>query len=417
MKYKFSQIVSEKDGFLRGPFGSALKKSLFVPKGEDTYKVYEQCVPLEQNQNLGKYYISKEYFDNSLSKFSVKPGDFLISCSGVNYGAIIELKSPVEQGVINQALLRVRLNSNIIDSNYFLYLFKGLIYKKITSGTGDSTIPNFPSMDFVKNIEFDLPDLSTQRRIGKILSNIDSKIVVNNLINDNLQQLAEKYFDYWFLQYEFPSSNNNPYKSNNNMFSYNDLLKTHIPQGWEIINIRKLCDLIWGQCPNGENILPLNTRETEAMLYCSGAGDMRNGIVVDPQAKTNCSRREAQPNDILMSVAGSIGALCICDKTISLGRAAVAFRPKTKHIAYCYFIIKKFINRMLSVSSGSIQKVVNDSHIDDMNFPYNEEIVSKFDFANQIIQKCIKLVQENNELINLRNELLPLLMNGQVSII
>ena len=55
MKYKFSQIVSEKDGFLRGPFGSALKKSLFVPKGEDTYKVYEQCVPLEQNQNLGKY--------------------------------------------------------------------------------------------------------------------------------------------------------------------------------------------------------------------------------------------------------------------------------------------------------------------------------------------------------------------------
>ena len=71
MKYKFSQIVSEKDGFLRGPFGSALKKSLFVPKGEDTYKVYEQCVPLEQNQNLGKYYISKEYFDNSLSKFSV----------------------------------------------------------------------------------------------------------------------------------------------------------------------------------------------------------------------------------------------------------------------------------------------------------------------------------------------------------
>ena len=69
----------------------------------------------------------------------------MISCSGVNYGAIIELKSPVEQGVINQALLRVRLNSNIIDPNYFLYLFKGLIYKKITSGTGDSTIPNFPS--------------------------------------------------------------------------------------------------------------------------------------------------------------------------------------------------------------------------------------------------------------------------------
>ena len=186
MKYKFSQIVTRKDGFLRGPFGSALKKSLFVPKTDTTYKVYEQCVPLEQNQNLGKYYITKEYFDSNLSKFAVKSGDFLISCSGVNYGAIIELKEPVEKGVINQALLRIRLNKELVDSNYFLYLFKGLIYKKITRGTGDSTIPNFPSMDFVKNIEFDLPDISTQRKIGQLLLNLDQKIKVNNRINDNL---------------------------------------------------------------------------------------------------------------------------------------------------------------------------------------------------------------------------------------
>lgn len=373
------------------------------------------------DKNDSKKFMIATANENEIAKFKLQKDDVVITKDSEtrdDIGISCHIKDDFDELVLlgyHCALIRPRNN---IDGAYLNVCLQskmtrtyfsnqasgsGQRYTLTEKGIGDVKIPYFG-----KDI---------QKSISRLISNINQKIRINSRINDNLQQLAEKYFDYWFLQYEFPSSNNKPYKSNNNMFSYNDLLKTNIPQGWEVINIRKLCDLIWGQCPNGENILPLNTKETEAMLYCSGAGDMRNGIVVDPQAKTNCSRREAQPNDILMSVAGSIGALCICDKTISLGRAAVAFRPKTKHIAYCYFIIKKFINRMLSVSSGSIQKVVNDSHIDDMNFPYNEEIVSKFDFANQIIQKCIKLVQENNELINLRNELLPLLMNGQVSII
>ena len=116
----FEDIVLPQEGFLRGPFGSTLKKSLFIPKAEDTYKVYEQSVVLQEDKTLGKYYVSKEYFENNLSRFEVKSGDFLISCSGVNYGAIYQLKGDIEKGVINQALLRVRINPNIVDENYFL---------------------------------------------------------------------------------------------------------------------------------------------------------------------------------------------------------------------------------------------------------------------------------------------------------
>ena len=122
-RYKFKNICLDK-GFIRGPFGSALKKSLFVPKSEDTYKVYEQCVPLEQDKSKGKYYITGEYFRKSLSRFEVKHNDFLVSCSGVNYGAIYHLKEPFEQGVINQALLIIRVNDKIVDYNYFKYLIK-----------------------------------------------------------------------------------------------------------------------------------------------------------------------------------------------------------------------------------------------------------------------------------------------------
>ena len=199
-KGKFNDIVLKDEGFLRGPFGSALKKSLFVPKSVNAYKVYEQSVVLEKNKNLGKYYISKEYFESKLKNFEVKSGDFLVSCSGVNYGEIYELEGKIEKGVINQALLRVRINEKIIDRNYFLYYFRAYIAKVITGGSGDSTIPNFPPMDFVKNVEVELPDLVIQRKIGRILKRIDKKYELNNHINNNLEELAYMIFLKKFTQ-------------------------------------------------------------------------------------------------------------------------------------------------------------------------------------------------------------------------
>lgn len=184
-KYKLKDICIDK-GFVRGPFGSALKKSLFVPKGTDTYKVYEQCVPLEQNKNKGNYYIDGEYFRRALARFEVKHNDFLVSCSGVNYGAIYHLQEPFEKGIINQALLIIRVNNNLVDYNYFKYLFRSVLARAITSGTGDSTIPNFPAMDVIKDTEVKLPNIKVQRKIGMLLSFIDEKITINNNINDNL---------------------------------------------------------------------------------------------------------------------------------------------------------------------------------------------------------------------------------------
>ncbi|MGN1394559.1 MAG: restriction endonuclease subunit S [Succinivibrionaceae bacterium] len=184
-KYKFKDICLDK-GFIRGPFGSSLKKSLFVPKGNDTYKVYEQCVPLEQNKDSGNYYISGEYFRKTLSRFEVKHNDFLVSCSGVNYGAIYHIKEPFEKGVINQALLIIRINSSLVDYNYFKYLFRVLLSKSITVGTGDSTIPNFPSIDVIKDIDLQLPAIQVQKKIGRLLQVIEDKITINRKINDNL---------------------------------------------------------------------------------------------------------------------------------------------------------------------------------------------------------------------------------------
>ena len=140
--FKFKDVVIDKRGFLRGPFGGDLKKEIFVKQSNDTYKVYEQGVVLNSDKSIGRYYISKEDYLAKLYKFSVEDKDFLISCSGVNMGAIYQLKSPFEKGIINQALLRIRLNNDIIDDNYFYYLFKELISRRITI-----IVPNFWTAD------------------------------------------------------------------------------------------------------------------------------------------------------------------------------------------------------------------------------------------------------------------------------
>ena len=192
-KFLFKDLVLQKGGFLRGPFGGALKKEIFVEKDFNTYKVYEQGVVLNKNEGIGRYYITEDYYKSSMYRFEVKPKDFLVSCSGVNYGAIFQLTENAEPGVINQALLRIRLNNKVITDKFFNYFFEYYIVKKIIGGTGDSTIPNFPPMDFIKNIKLDLPDILTQQSISSVLTAIDDKIKLNSKINDNLSYYLFRY--------------------------------------------------------------------------------------------------------------------------------------------------------------------------------------------------------------------------------
>lgn len=108
----------------RGPFGSSITKSMFVPKGKDTYKVYEQGNAIRRDINYGSYYITKDKFE-SLSAFQVKPGDIIVSCAGT-IGKTFILPPKIEPGIINQALLKLTLDTSIIDKKFFLLEFESI---------------------------------------------------------------------------------------------------------------------------------------------------------------------------------------------------------------------------------------------------------------------------------------------------
>lgn len=167
-----SKKLGELDVLLvRGPFGSALKKDIMVPKSDDTYKVYEQKHAIQKDSTLGTYYITKDKYEE-LKRFSVEPGDYIMSCSGT-IGELYKIPNDAEQGVINQALLKIRIGRTL-DENYFSYIFKHDLKNLETKGSG---IKNVTSIKFLKD-EFDIPVPSKeeQEKIASFFSLIDDKI-------------------------------------------------------------------------------------------------------------------------------------------------------------------------------------------------------------------------------------------------
>lgn len=238
------------------------------------------------------------------------------------------------------------------------------------------------------------------------------------MLNDNLLQQLRLIYNYYFLQFDFPDRNGKPYRSSGGEMIWNDKLKREIPINWINKNIRDICSITWGQCPEGKNILDKTAQGDNLLDYCSGAGDMKGGFVVDCQAKTDNSKRFSHKNDILVSVAGKIGDMCVVDHTISLGRAAMAYTANSyKEIPFIYQTLNMLNKKMTTISTGSIQKVINNNHIDDFNFAYSEEIVSLFGHITlPIFQELMDIANENKALIHLRDWLLPMLMNGQATI-
>lgn len=155
--------LGELGNYKKGPFGSALTKSKFVNKGIDTIKVYEQKNVIKKNKNIGSYYITKEYFDAKMQGFEVHSGDILVSCAGT-IGETYILPEDIEQGIINQALMRIRL-SELVYAPYFLLYFDYVLKENAKADSNGSAIKNIPPFNILKKYAFALPPLPEQHRI------------------------------------------------------------------------------------------------------------------------------------------------------------------------------------------------------------------------------------------------------------
>lgn len=170
---KLGDICLPKEGLRRGPFGSAIKKEYFVNKG---YKVYEQSNAIYDDVTTGRYFINESKF-NELRNFEVLPGDFIVSCSGT-LGKISQLPADAIPGVINQALLRIRLIPNLVDAKYFLYYFRSAKFQRMIFNQSQGTaMNNLIGIKDFKEVLIPVPPFNEQKlivtKIEALISELD----------------------------------------------------------------------------------------------------------------------------------------------------------------------------------------------------------------------------------------------------
>jgi type I restriction enzyme S subunit len=167
-------------GLVRGPFGGALKKEFFVERG---FKVYEQKNAIYRDTELGSYFVDEDRY-RELRRFEVRAGDFIVSCSGT-IGRIFQIPEDAPPGIINQALLRIRIDRQVIDEAFFYYVFDwSQFQQRIIDNTQGGAMQNLVGMDVFRKVALPVPPLDEQKAIANLLGDIDTLIKkVYELIN------------------------------------------------------------------------------------------------------------------------------------------------------------------------------------------------------------------------------------------
>ncbi len=333
----------------------------------------------------------------------------------------------------------LRLNKERVTPEYALYAFLSPAFQQtirantITGATVDrialNEMPEFPIR---------IPPLDEQKHIARLLSGIDKKIELNNRINSELEAMARTLYDYWFVQFDFPDTNGKPFKTSGGKMVYQPILKREIPVGWEVdtlsswIKSDKTGD--WGnETPGGNYTLQVNCIRGADITGLNGNGkiDTPNRYILQKN-----DHKLLAPFDFIIEISGgsptqSTGRMAYITDDV-LGRFSLplvcsnfckAISLHNKDLFYCFAYLwnSLYDNGILFGWEGKTSGIKNllfDAFVTKYNVPIPPSQLAKqfFDLAARLEQQKQSLLKENSNLEKLRDWLLPMLMNGQVTI-
>lgn len=264
---------------------------------------------------------------------------------------------------------------------------------------------------------------NAQDNIVSILQGLDRKIAINRQINQNLEAMAKQLYDYWFVQFDFPNEEGKPYKSSGGKMVWNEKLKRDVPASWKTKAIEDIADVYNGATPSTVNeqnyggdivwITPKDLSDQKQKFVYQGE---RN---ISQAGYNSCSTHLLPPNTILMSSRAPIGLLSIAKTELCTNQGFKSFVPKAENIStYLYYYLNIHIKQIEQLGTGTTFKEV--SREDVLKFPILKPSDAILDLwekrVSALNNKQFVIQKENEFLTKQRDELLPLLMNGQVSV-
>ena len=360
-------------------------------------------------------------------KKTVQKGDILFSeIRPANRRFALVTKDDCADYVVSTKLMVLRKYNNEVDLRYFYYCLTNQPFLDMLQRKAENRIGSFPQItfDLLSEYAFPVPSLSEQEKIANIIFSLDHKIELNKQINDNLEAIAKQLYDYWFVQFDFPNEEGKPYKSSGGAMVYNERLKREVPIGWEVENLIDFAEIKNGATPSTADeanyggdivwITPKDLSDQQSKFVYQGE---RN---ITKQGFDSCSTSMLLTNSVLMSSRAPIGLVSIAKHEVCTNQGFKSFIPKSiSDSIYLYYYIKHHIKQIEQLGTGTTFKEV--SRDDLCKFPIltigaKDIYVQWIELQNGIADKQLALTKEIAALTKQRDELLPLLMNGQASV-
>ncbi|MDU8629874.1 restriction endonuclease subunit S [Pseudomonas syringae group sp. 243L2] len=380
-------------------------------------------IPWLKTEQLGEkliYSTTEKISEVALRKTSIKvypPNTLSIAMygEGKTRGNVSIIKSKM---ATNQACCNIELDPELADFEYVYYFLKTQYneLRNLSSGVRKNL-----NSDDIKNFVIRLPkNLTEQKKIVGALSALDAKIDCNKRINFELEAMAKALFDYWFVQFDFPDSDGKPYKSSGGKMVYNTLLKRDIPQNWAATPLSSITPV------SNESLNPADFPDRLFKHFSIPVFDVVKTYGVEPGQSIGSNKFTVLGADLLVSKLNPwsnrvVYAMDEADQICST--EFVVWRSSSENLKNFLFLIatsQQFISHCVQSASGTSNshKRVNPSVMMRFELPYEEKVAAEFGkVINPILKKLIVNQRENQYLSQLRDWLLPMLMNGQVMVV
>ena len=385
-KIVLADVLVEK-GYIRGPFGSALKrgemKEIGIPVYEQQHAIYDS--------RYFRYFVDEQKF-SEMKRYQVNTDDLIISCSGtVGKVSIIRDKDP--KGIISQALLLLRVNKNKILPLYLkYYLLSQKGYNAIISRSSGSVQVNLAKRSVIEQIPLMLPNLETQKRIVQVLNSIDEKIELNNRINNNLEQQAKALYKDWFFDFS-------PFSTEGNL-----------PDGWHLGTVGDIIQL------HDSKRVPLSGSERDKMekIYpYYGATSLMD--YVDNYIFDGIYLLLGEDGTVVDSLGFPILQYVYGQFWVN-NHAHIITGKEGFSVEELYLFFS--LTNIKSIVTGAVQQKVSQQNLKKVPaiIPSKEALSTFDDLIQPIFSQIRNLRDENARLADLRDTLLPRLMSGELDV-
>ena len=325
----------------------------------------------------------------------------------------------------NQRLGLITIDPEQLNQTFVFYLFQTKSVRNQIRLTSTGSKVKHTSPERIYAVTAPLPKVEVQERIAAVLSALDAKIDCNNRINAELEAMAKTLYDYWFVQFDFSDASGKPYKSSGGKMVYNATLKREIPEGWREGTLDDLGRIVGGSTPSTEDPCNFTSHGTPWITPNDLSDNQGNKFIsrgsqdVSDLGIKSASLKKYPIGTVLLSSRAPIGYMAIARTELTTNQGFKSFIPHDGYsTAFIYYTVKGSLKTITQYASGSTFKEVSAGVLKTVKIVLPDlNVVEQFtDSVTSIFKRQDVLEQENQQLAQLRDWLLPLLMNGQVTV-